>query len=78
MVILLITGPLCSGKETLANILKTDYNYKLHKLESSSFLNLWDKETKSINFNAKEQILKESILNPTKFIGKKDNNKVVV
>jgi dCMP deaminase len=60
MVVLLITGHVCSGKETLANMLKNEFGYKIHKLESSSFTNLWSYETNSINEQAKEQLLKES------------------
>ncbi len=42
MVILLITGEICSGKELFAKLIEQKYGYKLHKLVNSSLESLID------------------------------------
>lgn len=42
MVIFLVTGPLCSGKDIFAQILKEKYDYKILKATKCTFENLWD------------------------------------
>jgi dCMP deaminase len=44
MVVLLITGEICSGKELLAKLLEQNYGYKLHRLINSSLENIIDIE----------------------------------
>lgn len=59
MVVLLITGPISSGKTTMANILQDKYGYKLHKIESCNFENLWNIDEDRMNENLKESVHKE-------------------
>jgi dCMP deaminase len=62
MVILLIIGTLCSGKEYLAKLLEEEYGYKIHKLSFLTFDKIWDSEKKTINTEVKEKIILESRL----------------
>src|SRR4051794_24342086 len=60
MVILLITGPICSGKETFTEILKEQYGYIVHKIQSSSLEKVWDFEKETFFPEVQKEIMKES------------------
>jgi len=59
MVVFLITGPICSGKETLANVLHNNYGYKLHKVQSCSFPELWSLKDCTFKDGFREKVIKE-------------------
>lgn len=60
MVILLVTGPMCAGKDIFVNILKEHLNYKVNKVTKCTVENLWDFKTHKPITSNKEAILKET------------------